>query len=219
MEFNSRVIIYTDGSCFPNPGGAGGWAAIVRMPNANEMILQGSADSTTNNRMELTAVIESLVFLGTLDLPVLLSEIQIHSDSTYVCNPINTKKVVKWSKEEKRTNRDLWQDLASAIMQFRVPVKAVWVRGHAGHPENERCDQMAESQREERGGARPKDYPPYDSGKPIKVWNGKRALGKVVLLPKPKRVVKMPMPELRLKERPLTQARIRACRDEARKIN
>jgi ribonuclease HI len=159
------ISIYTDGSCFPNPGGPGGWAAIIRIPGQSEIEIKGNHPSTTNNRMELTAVIKAIEHCPKVDHD--LTWIHLYSDSQYVVNPINSKgKVGKWSKQENRTNRDLWEMLLTAMEGKSV--KAIWVKGHDGHPENERCDVMAESERESLGGG--------SRGKPIKIWHGKRSV-------------------------------------------
>jgi len=145
------VEIYTDGSCWPNPGGFGGWAAIVRMPSGEETELSGGADVTTNNRMELMAVIcalESLSSKTSFSSPL---SVVVYSDSKYVVNPIHGQKVAKWAAQEKRINRDLWERLKLACVALKV--RALWVQGHAGHRENERCDQLAEMERTKRGGS------------------------------------------------------------------
>lgn len=138
------VEIYTDGSCFPNPGGPGGWAAVI-IDKSGEVEICGSATSTTNNRMELIAVIcalESLASKSSFEKPL---EVMIYSDSMYVVNPIQRQKVRSWSAQANRKNRDLWERLFRSMVTMKV--KAKWVRGHAGHPQNERCDGLAESQR------------------------------------------------------------------------
>ena len=206
MKISLTVDIYTDGSCFPNPGGRGGWAAIVRIPSKTEVVLSGSTDSTTNNRMELMAVISALEFLKNAVLPELCPGIEVHSDSTYVVKPINSRKYVKWSKEVARVNRDLWERLTEAIVALPVKVTATWVRGHAGHPENERCDAIAEEQR----GGTPYRKPRFKEG-----WCGKRSFGPI---PPKKTKIKMPPPTLHVVPQNLYQESIRARREALRRL-
>ena len=135
------VEIYTDGACSGNPG-PGGWGAILRY-GENEKELSGGAAETTNNRMELSAAIEAL---RALKRP---SRVRIHTDSTYVKDGI-TKWIVNWKRNGWRTaakkpvkNVDLWQDLDDALKDHDVEWH--WVKGHAGHSENERADALARS--------------------------------------------------------------------------
>lgn len=135
------VEIYTDGACSGNPG-PGGWGAILRY-GENEKELSGGAAETTNNRMELSAAIEAL---RALKRP---SRVRIHTDSTYVKDGI-TKWIVNWKRNGWRTaakkpvkNVDLWQDLYDALKDHDVEWH--WVKGHAGHTENERADALARS--------------------------------------------------------------------------
>lgn len=135
------VEIYTDGACSGNPG-PGGWGAILRY-GENEKELSGGAAETTNNRMELSAAIEAL---RALKRP---SRVRIYTDSTYVKDGI-TKWIVNWKRNGWRTaakkpvkNVDLWQDLYDALKDHDVEWH--WVKGHAGHPENERADALARS--------------------------------------------------------------------------
>ena len=196
------ILIYTDGSCYPNPGGAGGWAAIIRIPNQSEIQIKGNHPSTTNNRMELTAVIKAVEHCPNVDHD--RTWIHLYSDSQYVVNPINgVGKVKKWSQQENRINRDLWEQLLAAIEGKSV--QAFWIRAHAGHPENERCDQMAEAERESLGGG--------SREKPFKIWHGKRSMNAI----QPKRVEYKSVPVLKLAPKRLTQAEIRAKRETVRK--
>ena len=134
------VYIYTDGACSGNPG-AGGWGAILKYRGA-EKELSGAEKMTTNNRMELTAVISSLSALKEPCKAI------ITTDSKYVVDGI-TKGWAKswqkngWVKADKKPalNPDLWEKLLELCDQHDV--EFVWVKGHAGHPENERCDQLA----------------------------------------------------------------------------
>ena len=134
-----RVEIFTDGACKGNPG-PGGWGAILRM-GRHEKELSGSAPDTTNNRMEMTAVIKALEAL------IEPCDIALHSDSKYVLDGI-TKWVHGWqrngwknaSKQPVR-NADLWHELIAAAKPHKIDW--IWVRGHDGHPENERADALA----------------------------------------------------------------------------
>ena len=135
-----KVDIFTDGACSGNPG-PGGWGAILRYGEI-EKELSGSEKETTNNRMELTAVIEAL---KALKEPC---DITIYSDSTYVCNAflqgwITNWQLKGWRKADKSPvlNVELWKELISLLENHNY--EFVWVKGHDGHPENERCDRLA----------------------------------------------------------------------------
>ena len=134
-----KVFLYTDGACSGNPG-PGGWGAILRYAGYEKELCGGEA-FTTNNRMELTAVIEGL---SALKHPC---EVDIYSDSTYVVNSVEKGWVYGWQeknwakKGEPVPNADLWQRLLALLEIHKVSFH--WVRGHQGHPENERCDKMA----------------------------------------------------------------------------
>ena len=141
----STVTIYTDGACRGNPG-PGGWGAILRV-GEHEKELQGGEAETTNNRMELTAAIEAL---NALMRPC---AIDLYTDSTYVRSGIR-EWMDGWKRKNWRTstnkpvkNADLWQALDAA--RERHDVTWHWVKGHAGHPDNERADELA------RGGMAP----------------------------------------------------------------
>ena len=135
-----KVEIFTDGACSGSPG-PGGWGAVLRCGTA-EKELSGGEKSTTNNRMELTAVISALSALKQR------CTVTICSDSKYVIDAV-TKGWAKswqknnWIKSDKKPalNADLWERLLGLLDQHDVSF--VWIKGHAGHPENERCDQMA----------------------------------------------------------------------------
>ena len=135
-----KVEIFTDGACSGNPG-PGGWGAVLRCGTA-EKELSGGEKNTTNNRMELTAVISALSALKQR------CTVTICSDSKYVIDAV-TKGWAKswqknnWIKSDKKPalNADLWERLLGLLDQHDVSF--VWIKGHAGHPENERCDQMA----------------------------------------------------------------------------
>ncbi|EEG31443.1 ribonuclease HI [[Clostridium] methylpentosum DSM 5476] len=138
-----KVDIYTDGACSGNPG-PGGWGAILRF-GPHEKELSGGEPNTTNNRMELTAVIQALSALKES------CEITIHSDSKYIIDAIQQGWAKKWrangwmrNKKDKALNPDLWGKLLDLLEEHQVTFH--WVKGHAGHPENERCDQLAVAQ-------------------------------------------------------------------------
>ena len=135
-----EVEIYTDGACSGNPG-AGGWGAILRCGSA-EKELSGGCNPTTNNRMELTAVIEAL---KALKQPC---KVTLYTDSRYVMDGIE-KWIYQWKKNGWKTsnkkspvkNVELWQKLDE--LRAKHEIRWVWVKGHAGHTENERCDELA----------------------------------------------------------------------------
>ena len=134
-----KVEIFTDGACKGNPG-PGGWGALLRM-GRHEKEMSGGEPATTNNRMELTAAIRALEAL------IEPCAITLHSDSKYVLDGI-TKWVHGWQKngwknasKQPVRNADLWHELIAAAKPHQV--KWVWVRGHAGHAENERVDALA----------------------------------------------------------------------------
>ena len=134
------VTVYTDGACSGNPG-PGGWAAIL-MYGPPKKELSGGEAETTNNRMELTAVLRAL---EALKEPC---EVDLYSDSQYICNAINQhwldgwiKKGWKRGKNEPVKNVDLWKRLLAAMEKHQVSFQ--WVKGHNGHPQNERCDELA----------------------------------------------------------------------------
>ena len=134
-----HIQLITDGACLGNPG-PGGWACILRY-NSHTRELTGSVANTTNNRMELTAVIEGLKAVREP------CQVEIVTDSQYVKNGI-TQWIHGWKRNGWRTaakepvkNADLWQDLLAAAKPHRVEWK--WVKGHAGHPDNERADKLA----------------------------------------------------------------------------
>ncbi len=141
------VEIYTDGACSGNPG-AGGWGAILRYGSVEKELSGGESD-TTNNRMELTAVIEAL---KALKKPC---NIVLYTDSRYVMDGVNewmpNWKLNGWRTTNKKTpvkNVDLWQILESLIEKHKI--KWVWVKGHNGHPENERVDKLARDEAKSR---------------------------------------------------------------------
>ena len=133
------VHIFTDGACKGNPG-PGGWGAVLKYGNSVKEI-KGFASDTTNNIMELTAVIEAL---KSLTRPC---EIIITTDSNYVKNGItewiHQWKIKGWKTASKKQvkNKELWQALEAATHRHKIEWE--WVRGHSGHPENERADELA----------------------------------------------------------------------------
>lgn len=137
-----KIDIYTDGACSGNPG-KGGWGAVLVYKDKEKEISGGEAQ-TTNNRMELTAVIEAL---SALKEPC---EVTLTTDSKYVCDAINKGWVFSWKnnnwkKADKKPalNVDLWEKLLSLLEKHKV--EFVWVKGHNGHKYNERCDALAVS--------------------------------------------------------------------------
>ena len=138
----SKVYIYTDGACSGNPG-PGGWGAILRWGDL-EREMSGGDSMTTNNRMELSAVINAL---SALKRPC---EVVLTTDSRYVCDSVTKGWVYNWRKKgwvrsgTPVPNTDLWQKLLPLLETHDVEFR--WVRGHAGHPENERCDALAVAQ-------------------------------------------------------------------------
>ena len=137
-----KIDIYTDGACSGNPG-KGGWGAVL-VYNGVEKELSGGEDNTTNNRMELTAVISAL---NALKEPC---EVTLTTDSKYVCDAVEKGWVYGWKKngwkkadKKPALNVDPWEKLLPLLERHRVSF--VWVKGHNGHPYNERCDALAVS--------------------------------------------------------------------------
>ena len=134
------IELFTDGACSGNPG-PGGWGVVLRY-NGHEKELSGGDQNTTNNRMELTAAIEGLKALKEK------CEVRLVTDSKYVADGITKGWAESWRKNNWRKpdkkpalNPDLWERLLDLIKEHEVTID--WVKGHAGHPENERCDQLA----------------------------------------------------------------------------
>lgn len=143
-----QVDIFTDGACKGNPG-PGGWAALLRMGTAEKELVGGAAQ-TTNNRMEMTAVLEGL---KALKAPC---EVTIHTDSRYVIDGM-TQWIFGWQKrgwvnaaKKPVANEDLWRALIDAVRPHKVQWQ--WVKGHAGHPENERVDSLASEEAARQAG-------------------------------------------------------------------
>ncbi len=135
-----KVEIFTDGACKGNPG-PGGWGAVLRYKGIEKEI-SGGEKNTTNNRMELMAVIKALELLKEP------CEVTLCTDSQYVANALTLGWAKKWqangwmrNKKEKALNPELWERLLKLYDAHEV--KIIWVKGHAGHPENERCDRLA----------------------------------------------------------------------------
>ncbi len=133
------VKLITDGSCLGNPG-SGGWAAMLRF-GSHVRELSGGVANTTNNRMEMTAVVQGLQALREP------CDVTVETDSEYVKNGV-TRWISKWKRNGWMTaaktpvkNRDLWQELEAAITRHKI--HWVWVKGHAGHKDNNRCDELA----------------------------------------------------------------------------
>lgn len=136
---DSVVRLYTDGACSGNPG-PGGWGVVMRW-NGHEKELSGGEAETTNNRMEMMAVIKGLKALKRA------STVEVYTDSKYVQQGINEWlegwKARGWKTADKKPvkNQDLWEMLDLLISKHDVTLH--WVKGHAGHPENERADSLA----------------------------------------------------------------------------
>ena len=151
MAERKQVEIFTDGACSGNPG-PGGYGVILRYKQFEKEI-SGGAVETTNNRMELSAVIAGL---SALTEPC---DVTLMSDSKYFIDAMEQGWAVKWrakgwmrNAKEKAQNPDLWEQILRLFEYHHV--KLVWVKGHAGHPENERCDRLAvmESQKYRKSG-------------------------------------------------------------------
>lgn len=134
-----QIEIFTDGACSGNPG-PGGWGVLLRWNGVTKELYGGETD-TTNNRMELTAAIKAL---NALKEPC---KVDLYTDSVYVRNGISSWidswKANNWKTSAKKPvkNAELWQQLDEARLRHKVSWH--WVKGHAGHPENERCDELA----------------------------------------------------------------------------
>lgn len=127
MATRPPIYLYTDGSSSGNPG-PGGYGVVLRCGDARKELSGGFA-CTTNNRMELLAVIAGLEAIRWED-----AEVHVYSDSTYVVNTVTQG----WKRKK---NQDLWARFDALASRFRL--RFTWIKGHAGHPENERCDRLA----------------------------------------------------------------------------
>lgn len=141
-----EVVIYTDGGCSPNPG-PGGWGAVLISPRHDaRRELSGAEPESTNNRMELTAALMALRALKRG------CAVKLHTDSQYLRNAFTKGWLAKWQRNGWRTagkkpvaNEDLWRELLEE--DARHQIEWIWVRGHSGVPENERCDQLVHEAR------------------------------------------------------------------------
>ena len=140
-----RIEIFTDGACSGNPG-PGGWRAILKY-NGKEKIISGGEEYTTNNRMELSAVVYALKALREP------CETILTTDSKYVVDSVSKGWVYSWQKnnwkksdKKPALNVDLWQELLPLLEKHNIVFK--WIKGHRGHPENERCDKIAVKERQ-----------------------------------------------------------------------
>jgi ribonuclease HI len=135
MDESKEVVMFTDGGCDPNPG-PGGYGVVLKF-GRHRKELSGGFRLTTNNRMELLAAI---VGLEALQEPC---RVKLHSDSKYLVNAMTRGWVERWKAKgwRKKKNPDLWQRLLEQCEKHQL--EFVWVKGHAGHPENERCDRLA----------------------------------------------------------------------------
>lgn len=140
-----EIKIYTDGACSGNPG-PGGWGAVLEY-GEHKKELSGGEKDTTNNKMELTAVIKAL---SALKEPC---KVILTTDSKYVCDSVTKGWVYSWQKnnwkkadKKPALNIELWEQLLPLLETHQV--EFVWVKGHAGHPQNERCDALAVAQSE-----------------------------------------------------------------------
>ena len=148
---SGKITIHTDGACIGNPG-PGGWCAIVTADGQQERIVRGGHWETTNNRMEMQAVISGLRTAGPN------SDIEIWSDSQYVCKAFNDGWLARWKRNGWRTqsgavlNQDLWVEMVDLVEgDHNRTVTFRWVKGHAGHKMNERADQVAREEAQQAG--------------------------------------------------------------------
>ena len=149
------IIVNTDGSCAGNPG-PGGFAAIIEHPKHGELVITGGDPKTTNNRMELSAVVEALKAVNSV-MGGKSAHITIRSDSKYVIDALNKSWIGNWKRNGWRTastqpvkNIELWEELLHAIKGHTIAWE--WVKGHNGDPMNERCDRLAVEQAETASG-------------------------------------------------------------------
>ena len=145
---NKKIEIYTDGSSLGNPG-PGGWGAVVVINEKIEHELGGHHKDTTNNRMEMQAVIEALKYVISKENPTEKMEVIIHADSAYVLGGVTTW-VANWEKNGWVTsnkkpvmNKEVWQELISLVRVFNGELSWKKVKGHSGHIYNDRADEIA----------------------------------------------------------------------------
>ena len=131
-----KLKIYTDGACSGNPG-KGGWAAII-LDDSIQSSISGSESNTTNNRMELMAVIAGLEKLNISPI-----DVEIITDSRYVCDAVEKKWLFKWESKsfKNKKNKDLWKRFLIHFNKHKI--RTTWVKGHNNHRQNERCDFLA----------------------------------------------------------------------------
>lgn len=137
-ELPKEIYMFTDGASRGNPG-KGGYGAVLLFGTYKKEKQEGFR-MTTNNRMELKAIVEGLKMMRKTDLPI-----KVYSDSKYVVDAIEKGWVWGWEKKgfAKKANEDLWKEFLKQYRRFKIPPKFHWVKGHAGHAMNERCDQLA----------------------------------------------------------------------------
>ena len=148
--------MFTDGACSGNPGGPGGWAAVFSINSKNkneERILRGGEKETTNNRMELIAVIEAVEKICKSKR---IKHFEIYSDSAYVVNAINMHWIISWKLSKWKTSRggdvknsDLWERLDNGLQKAKqkgIKIDTIKVKGHNGNPLNEYADSIAKEQ-------------------------------------------------------------------------
>lgn len=155
MTESSAVTVFTDGSCLGNPG-PGGWACVL-LCNGRRKELSGGFARTTNNRMEIYAVLMALSALTRS------CAVELHTDSRYLADAVTKRWLVKWQKNGWLTadkkpvkNRDLWERLAALLKEHQV--RFAWVKAHNGLPDNERCDELAKTAASSRGLPRDEGY-------------------------------------------------------------
>lgn len=151
-----EIILHTDGACLGNPG-PGGWAAVLRFKGHERELSSGFA-LTTNNRMEVLAAIEGL---AALTEPC---RVQLYTDSRYLRDAVEKHWLDSWQRNGWKTagkkpvkNKDLWQRLLPLLQKHELTLH--WVRGHAGNPDNERCDQLAREAAQGRDLPKDPGYP------------------------------------------------------------
>lgn len=148
MGKHKPIMVYTDGACSNNPGGPGGWAATLNYEDRYD-VLSGCSLETTNNRMELTAVVEAIKYL----LGKGYQKVIINSDSAYVVNGVNKGWIYEWAEKGWQTksgselaNADLWQELHSYLTKKYAMILFNKVAGHSGHTFNEIADEEAKKE-------------------------------------------------------------------------
>lgn len=150
-----NIKIYTDGACSGNPG-PGGWAALLLLKGKEKqkIVIKGGEKYSTNNKMELTAVVEALEFISK-NIKGREMHIKVYSDSTYVLNPINNGWLTKWringwitTKETEVINKDLWQRFIKARSLCEPNLEFIKVKGHSGNKFNDYVDEIAVKERD-----------------------------------------------------------------------